>query len=360
MIMNKMRCYLAAFIWLFGVAVCSADVIVESSCDSVGMWIGEQTGIHISVTCDNGQDVLFPQFSDTIVRNLEIVSPYRTDTQYIDKKKRMTLTRSFTVTSFDSAFIYIPPFEVLVDSVPYRAKEGLSLAVHMFDVDTTATDQFFGPKDIMKQPLKWQDFKLLLFSLLLSVALAVLTILLFRGWKDDKPIVRIIKIAPQKPPHDVALAEIERIRTDNLAHSDDAKRYYTELTDAIRVYMNERFGFNATEMTSDEILDNLMDISDKTSLNELKNLLQTSDLVKFAKVKPLIGENDRNLLTAIQFVKETMIEEKPAEKQPEQRVVVQKRSKESRTMLLVSVISSAIASCVFLFILLREMYYLLF
>lgn len=358
--MNRIRCFLAAIVWITSITVCSADVVVESSCDSIGMWIGEQSDIHISVTCDTGQDVQFPLFTDSIMRDLEIIPPARTDTQYIDRKRRMTITRSYTVTSFDSALFYIPPFEVMVDSIPYRAKEGLSLAVYMFDVDTTATDQFFGPKEIMKQPVTWRDVKVSVLSLILFAVLTILSFFLFRRWKDDKPIIRILKMEPKKPAHEVAMAEIERIRTDNLAHGEDAKRYYTELTDAVRVYMNERFGFNATEMTSDEIISHLMEFRDKDSFNDLRSLLQTSDLVKFAKVKPLLGENDKNLLTAVEFVKETMLEEGPVVQEPEQQVVIQKRSKESRIMLMACVILSAAASCFLLFIIIREVYYLFF
>lgn len=338
-----------------------AGVVVESSCDSVAIWIGEQTQIHISVACDAGQQISFPLFSDTIVDRLEIIPPILTDTQYIDHKKKMSVTRSYTVTAFDSAFFYIPPFEVNVDGKPYQADNGLSLVVYMFDVDTLHSDQFFGPKDIMEQPLQWQDVKSATYYLLIFAAVAVLAILLFFSWKNDKPIIRIIKVEPQKPAHEVALAEIERIRTEQLAHGEDSKRYYTELTDAIRQYMNGRFGFNATEMTSDEIISHLKEINDKDSLSELSELFSTADLVKFAKMKPLLGENDRNLLTAIEFVKGTMNTEEP-EKEPEEKeiVVEQKRSKETRAILLAGVILLAAASCFTLYMLLKEIYYLFF
>lgn len=357
---NIFRVMLAACLLSLSIPAMS-NVVVESSCDSIAMWIGEQCGVHLSVTCDAGQKVIFPAFQETIAENLEIIPPVVTDTQYIDKKKRMTVTRSYTVTSFDSAFFYIPPFEVLVDSMPYRAEKGISLAVYMFDVDTLNTDQFFGPKDIMDQPVEWTDLKLSVYFLLIFAALLAVAIFLFISWKNDKPVIRIIKVEPKKPAHEVAIAEIERIRQSQISHGEDAKQYYTELTDAVRVYMNERFGFNATEMTSDEIIECLLEVRDKESIEELKELFTTSDLVKFAKLKPMLGENDRNLLTAMEFVKQTMSQEESEEEKPEEQVVVEsKRSKEARIMLLVSVAVLAAASCFFLFRFCKEIYYLFF
>ncbi len=339
----------------------TSNVVVDASCDSTMMWIGEQSKIHISVVCDAGQNISFPVFNDTIVDKLEIVPPIETDTQYIDHKKRMSVTRSYTVTSFDSAFFYIPPFQVTVDGAPYQSANGLSLAVYMFEVDTLNTDQFFGPKDIMAQPIKWQDVKPATLNFILLALLLALAVFLFIRLKNDKPIIKTIRIEPKKPAHEVAFAEMERIRQSKLPHGEDAKQYYTELTDAIRLYMNERFGFNATEMTSDEIIENLMSVRDKESLIELRELFMTSDLVKFAKFKPMLGDNDRNLLTAIEFVKDTMSQEESAATEPQEEIVVErKRSKEARILLTAAIIVLTAASCYLLFLLCRQIYYLFF
>ena len=59
--------------------------------------------------------------------------------------------------------------------------------------------------------------------------------------------------------------------------------YYTELTDVLRTYMEERFGFNAMEMTSSEIIDKLQEINDKESIKDFMYLFQTADLVDVYK-----------------------------------------------------------------------------
>ena len=360
MIMKKILLFVILCATSFSVNA-ESGVIVEAYCDSAMMMIGEQCGIHLSVTCDAGQIVSFPAFEDTIVSSLEIIPPVITDTQYVDNNKRMIVSRNYTVTAFDSALYYIPPVSVSVDSVLYHSRDGMSLLVLMMDVDTLNSDSFFGPKDIIRQPLNFQDVKVSVISLLLAVVTILLTIFLYTRWKDDKPIIRIVKVKPRKPAHELALEEIERIRIENISHGDDPKHYYTLLTDAVRTYLNDRFGFNATEMTSEEIIDNLMKVLDKKALSEeLQDLFVTADLVKFAKMKPLLGENDRNLITALDFVKSTMPEEVVADDKLEEQIVEQKRSKISLAIILALVIISAASSVFLLYVFIREIYFLFF
>jgi hypothetical protein len=85
------------------------------------------------------------------------------------------------------------------------------------------------------------------------------------------------------------------------------------LTDTLRKYIEERYGFNAMEMTSSEIIDRLMSTKDQKSLDELRQLFTTADLVKFAKYSTLINENDANLVNAIEFINQTKLENVPVE-----------------------------------------------
>jgi hypothetical protein len=109
------------------------------------------------------------------------------------------------------------------------------------------------------------------------------------------------------------MKEIEQIKADKMVSSENSKEYYTKLTDTLRKYIEERYGFNAMEMTSSEIIDRLMSTKDQKSLDELRQLFITADLVKFAKYSTLINENDANLVNAIEFINQTKLENVPVE-----------------------------------------------
>ena len=346
---------------LMPVLTSAQNVIVQAEVDSMMMWVGQQTGLRLSVTCDAGNKVVFPSYRDTIVRGLEIIPPVTTDTQYVNNGQRMTLTRNYVVTCFDSALIYIPYMPVQVDGTEYQSNR-LALAFMTYDIPEGQETQIFGPKENMKTPVRLYEAKGLLFYWFLAIMAIGLGVYLFIRFKDDKPIIRRIKIEPKVPAHLKALSEIEELRQSGGPHSEDAKGYYTRLTDILREYINERFGFNATEMTSYEILEHLEENRDKESLAQLRDLLSTSDMVKFAKFKPMLNENDRNLMSAMEFVNDTRIEVSEEDLKPkeEETIVEVKRSKGARIMLLVAGVGLSALGALFLVLTVLKLYYLFF
>ena len=346
---------------LMPVLTSAQNVIVQAEVDSMMMWVGQQTGLRLSVTCDAGNKVVFPSYRDTIVRGLEIIPPVTTDTQYVNNGQRMTLTRNYVVTCFDSALIYIPYMPVQVDGTEYQSNR-LALAFMTYDIPEGQETQIFGPKENMKTPVRLYEAKGLLFYWFLAIMAIGLGVYLFIRFKDDKPIIRRIKIEPKVPAHLKALSEIEELRQSGGPHSEDAKGYYTRLTGILREYINERFGFNATEMTSYEILEHLEENRDKESLAQLRDLLSTSDMVKFAKFKPMLNENDRNLMSAMEFVNDTRIEVSEEDLKPkeEETIVEVKRSKGARIMLLVAGVVLSALVALFLVLTVLKLYYLFF
>ena len=65
--------------------------------------------MQLQVAMDAKQRAVFPSFTDTLVRGVEIVDIAKPDTQYLNDRQRMLITQEYTVTSFDSALYYIPP-----------------------------------------------------------------------------------------------------------------------------------------------------------------------------------------------------------------------------------------------------------
>ena len=345
---------------LVGVSKADAQVTVDAKIDSLQLMIGEQAKVELEVSLNANQKLQLPLLSDTLVRGVEILEIAKPDTQMLNAGKRMLVKQEYTITSFDSALYYLPPFEVLVDDMPYRSK-ALALKVYSVPVDTLNPDQFFGPKSIREVSIIWEDISTIFWLTLLMVALGGLGYYLYKRFKDNKPIIRKVKVEPKLPPHTLALQEIERIKGDKHLRMSDPKTYYTELTDVLRTYMSDRFGFNAMEMTSGEIIDKLLETNDKDSIRELKYLFETADLVKFAKHSPLMNENDMNLVNAVDFINNTKVEPDPnAKLEPTEITIEEKRSKQGRMVLLGSMVVIGIAVVVILYMVTKGIYNLCF
>ena len=311
------------------------SVTVDASIDSLQILIGEQAHVKLEVSLDADKRAVFPVIADTLVRGVEVLDVAKPDTQLLNDGRRALITQEYTITSFDSALYYLPPLEVIVDGQPYRSK-ALALKVYSPQVplDPENPESFFPPKTVMDPPFAWEDWYMFIACVLLLTPFLLLGIYFVKRLRDNKPIIRKVKVEPKLPPHQVAMQEIERIKQEKVWQKGQPKEYYTELTDALRTYIKERFHFNALEMTSGEIIEKLLETNDKQAIADLRELFQTADLVKFAKHNPLMNENDANLLNAIDFINETKEQEdENAKPQPTEITIVEKRSLRTKILL---------------------------
>ena len=165
-------CCCAVLILCCATGLKAQQVTVEATIDSLQLLIGEQAKIKLQVSMDANQKLRLPLLRDTLVRGVEILDVAKPDTQLLNDNKRWLVSQEYTVTSFDSALYYLPPFEVLVNDKAYRSK-ALALKVYSIPVDTLHPDQFFGPKSIQEVPLTWEDLAPMVYSILLLIALGV-------------------------------------------------------------------------------------------------------------------------------------------------------------------------------------------
>lgn len=297
-----------------------AQVIVEAHTDTASILIGEQIQMRVKCTVNAGQKVKFPSYSpqQQIVQGVEVVSNGSIDTLVLNNGKRLELTRRYTITSFDSAMYQIPPFKVEVDGKTYASRNSVGLKVSTVAVDLQHPEKFNGPHAVVEQPFEW-SWTMWLCALLCVAMLAAVVALAVR-LTDPKLITRRVIINPPTPAHITAINNIEQIKRKP---ADDVKLYYMELTEALRSYIEKRFGFNAKEMTTNEIVRHLYETNNEEAMTELKSVLETADLVKFAKHKTTLTEQDQSLMSAMSYVQTT--KQEPQEL-PKPRVVYESLS----------------------------------
>lgn len=320
-----------------------AQVQVDVKLDSLQMFIGQQMDLTLSVTFDAKQKLQMPDIKkgQLLIPDVEVVEVGKPDTAVLNDGKRLTVSQAYTITAWDSAFYYLPPMQVIVDTTRYESKS-LALKVYTIDVDTLHLDNFFPPNGIMELPFLWEEWRLVTLGGLLLILMIVCIGVLYYHVKHGKPIVRFIRRKKKLPPHQVAMDEIERIKNERKWAEEDSKEYYTLLTDTLRNYIRDRYGFNAMEMTSSEIIDRLIAENNQEALDELREIFRTADLVKFAKWSTLINENDANLVAAVEYVNQTKIEVDPNAK-PEPEVIKETDEKRMTQVKMMRVAIGALA-----------------
>ncbi|MBQ8948481.1 MAG: hypothetical protein IJ059_01665 [Prevotella sp.] len=308
-----MRRLLLCIILTASALAASAQVSVEAVIDSIQIFVGQQAHVTLTAIAKENAKVEFPQFKPTeyITPGVEVLDRQELEQQPQDNGF-VSRSMVYTMTSFDDTLYYLPPMTVKIDGKPYKSKS-LALKVLTIEVDTLHAEQFFGPKDVQDNPFQWRDWSLPFWLSVLMLLLLAVTYYLYLRLRDNKPIISHIRIVKRLLPHQKAMKEIEQIKADKMVTSDNSKEYYTKLTDTLRKYIEERYGFSAMEMTSSEIIERLMATQDQKALDELRQLFTTADLVKFAKYSTLINENDANLVNAIDFINQTKLENVPVE-----------------------------------------------
>lgn len=331
--------YAVVLMFFLGTSALQAQVTVDAKLDSAAIFIGQRIGLTLEVSADAQKNIELPEWDSLqqIVPGVEFVNAGKADTSFLDNDKRIVLSRRYYFTSFDSALYLLPEMQVNVDGKLYTSKK-MALKVLTLDIDTIHADSIYGIKAELAPPFDWAEWRLVIVGILIALLFVAMLVYVCYRLKHNKPILHRIRRKKHVPPHAAAMKKIELIKDEKIWQSEDSKEYYTMLTDTLRQYIKERYGFNALEMTSFEIIHKLQEVNDETAIAELRELFQTADLVKFAKYSTLINENDRNLVSAIEYINQTKLEEPEEKPQSEVVVVEEKRSKVAKWVLTASIV----------------------
>jgi hypothetical protein len=299
------------FAAIFGSKLPAQEVSAIARFDTTDILIGDQIQLNISFTMPLDYRVIWPHYKDTLTRNIEIIGMSSVDTIINESENLVDMLQSITVTSFDSGYYYVPPLKFQYQPIDDTAFSEattipLYLKVHTMEVDTSQAIKAIKPP--LRAPLTFREILPWLLIAISAALIVFLTIYIIRKRKKKQPLFRIRpKII--LPPHVVAMNGLESLKSKKLWQAGKVKDYYTELTDIVRIYIEDRFNVQAVEMTTDEILEGLKNSNvGQESINKLDRTLVLADLVKFAKEKPLQLDNDNSMSNTIDFVKVTRSE----------------------------------------------------
>ncbi len=277
--------------------------------DSTNILLGDQIKLFLEIDHPKNVKVEFPQIPDSLNQGLiEVLGRSGIDTFEADNKELIKQIQSYTITCFDSGSYRISPkwFKIdvdgRVDSIPTN---GVTLNVFTMKIDTTK-----GPTDIKmpyEAPLTLKEVTPYILGVILIGAIIFLILYSIKRRKNNKPIFARPK-KPKEPAHIVAIRELDRIKKEKIWQKGKQKQYHSEITEALRVYIEDRFEIPAMEQTSDETIESFKinkSLLTDAQFIKLSQTLKLADLVKFAKYNPLPDDDSSSLTNAYSFVNET-------------------------------------------------------
>ena len=287
---------------------------VSVTTDTTNIRIGEQ--FLFKIVIKDTANVIFPEKLENLT-SLEVVKDVKIDTF------KNSLIKKYMMTGFDSGAFYIPTQQIFIKNRAYLS-DSVLINVATVAVDTTK-QKMFPIKAIQSEPLIYDDFKPYIIWVVLGILLIGLFIYYLKNRK--KPEIKEVEIINTLPPFEEALEKLQELDNKLLWQNNEIKKYYSELTEIIRVFIEKELEIPALEITTHELVSLLSDYNNpknikpaKETIRKLNALLQEADLVKFAKSTPLSHEieedrrdaekvlNDLKPIPLIEEIKENELE----------------------------------------------------
>jgi len=293
---------------LLALPAVAGNTTISAKLDSTHVLMGKTIGLHICVVQDREVNGLMLNLvADTLNAKVEIADKGKADTTALDNN-RLQINRDITLQAFDPGTYQLPAILYVVGGDTLRSKETLTLTVDSIKVDPQGKIKDFKP--VAEAPFKLLDWIPDFISDYWWAWLAGLLLLAFgiyayfkwykKGINPLKPVKKRL------PPYEEAMQALSNLKSRNLWQNGQEKEYYTTLTDILRVYIERRFGINAVEMTSTQIMDKIRQNEDAHIAKEqLNNVLEIADFVKFANMHTLADDNEIAFQRAVNFVEQT-------------------------------------------------------
>lgn len=136
-------------------------------------------------------------------------------------------------------------------------------------------------------------------------AVVVLGLIGFFLWRRARRPVT----APPRPAHEIAFEALDRLRRTDFEDVEAMRLFHFEISEVVRAYVENRFGLNATDLTTEEIVEQLDEVRGLQAepSRALRRFLDATDQVKFAAYMPPEQEIGETYEGALSFVEATRL-----------------------------------------------------
>ena len=284
----------------------AGNTIVNVKLDSAKVMMGKTVKLHINIVKDAGSTGIILGTDSTMLGDIDIVKRDKIHTKTLDNNCE-EISQTVTLQPFEPGNYDLPPIKYFVNGDTIMSNQE-HLVVDSIKVDVKGEIKDYKP--IVGVPFKLIDY---IPNIIANywwawlLGLALLAFLIFAYFKWYKKGINPFK--PEKkrlPPYEEAILALNNLKNRQLWQNGQHKEYYSCLTDILRVYIERRFGINAVEMTSSEIMEQIKHNEEALQVkDQLSEVLEIADFVKFAKMQTLADDNEVAFQRTLNFVEQT-------------------------------------------------------
>ena len=169
-------------------------------------------------------------------------------------------------------------------------------------------------KPALEAPRDWRPVWLAAATTLLVAALGFLLLRKLRGRRREPEAAPPVPRKPARPAWEIALEELDGILVEGWVERGEFRRQYEAVTEALRRYLENRWGVPALESTTEDLRALLRRSAVPPEVaGRVLSVLGEADLVKFAKARPEAGTTRAAETRVRAIVLETIPRESPRE-----------------------------------------------
>jgi len=286
-------------------AAAQGEISITARVDRASITIGDLITYSVTITRDPDINVELPALGENLgqfeIRDYTVHKPRKAEGKVIDQV-------DYIISTFDTGEFTIPPVKISYSISGNQEIKNLRTENIQINVVSVKSSEAGDIREI-KPPWEIPRSLKMIFligGIALVVILAFLGVILYvRKRRQNKTLVPQ-RMEPPRPPHELAIQKLKQLAASDLLDKGRIKKFYSEISEIIRIYIEGRFNIIAIELTTFELLEGMESVQLPDDIfSVLEKFLTCCDLVKFAQYKPLEKEHEQVKEWAYQIVDST-------------------------------------------------------
>ena len=270
--------------------------------------ISERLNLMISVTVDEDYEIGLPGFGEKL-EQFGIVDYHTTQPELLDNN-RTKISRSYVLEPFLSGDYTIPSMEIRFWKKDEQESEAHKIETSEAEIKVKS----LLPEDLkdvklneIKPPVNLPRSYTVWVWAGIGIAILCIAIVAAIVFIKKRKRAEIESVNAKVLAHELAYEELRKLVSEDLPNKGKTKLFYQRISGILRHYIENRFGINAPEQTTDEFLAGLEKKQDFAMKYKalLNTFLNHCDLVKFAEYQPQTDDIQKTFDSCKAFIEET-------------------------------------------------------